>query len=757
MWQVGDEPVPGYRLESFLGKGSNAKVWRVSGPGRTSAALKVISLSGKLGLKEFRGIQRVKEIRHAHLLPITAFWILDQQGAVLDDHVIQTLDAKAHGRRLHITETMNVEPQWPKTLIVAMLLGERNLLEQLQQHQKAGSQGIPVKTLLDYMEDAAKGIDFLNSPRHDLGSGPVAIQHCDIKPQNLVLVGDSVMVCDFGLARVLGATDSYRTITGPAGTPAYVAPECIRGAVPSCATDQYSLAITYCELRTGRLPFAGEALTDIYEAHTTGKLELGRLPPGESQVIRRATLLKPEERYPSTLQMVRALRDAVEEQGPSGSAVEAFPATRSADPRSIRSADPRSIRSADPRHSPPSVPRDPADAMNSPSPEPGHSQSQTFVLHFKPKNARVTINDTCRELDTEGRLEIQGNLGTMLSILAALEGYEDFQETLAVAQLEWCSYVIELQRDVYYLVEQGMLKLKQGDIEGAVADFDEAIQRDPDLAEAYHGRTLAYGATAEHRRNCADAYNELAHAHFAKGDYHRAAIDFTEAFQLAPDLAEVNDCRLLRNRAVAYRNQGLFDQAIADYNEAIRRCPRFAKAFRDRAMTYCEMGDYDRAIRDCAEALRLTPEGESPEYRQDYASVCRARGDARYKKGDHNKALADYNEAIRVRPDWGIVLNQRGRSHGAMGDYEKAIADYSQSIELDPDFAHLYFYNRGSAYYRKGDYTNAIADFSAAIERKQNYRKAYRYRSWAYEKLGMQPEAEADMAKAKTFESNRSP
>ena len=66
--------------------------------------------------------------------------------------------------------------------------------------QAQGLDGIPVDELLRYMEEAAKGIDFLNSPRHDLGEGPVAIQHCDIKPANIMLTGDSVMICDFGVA-----------------------------------------------------------------------------------------------------------------------------------------------------------------------------------------------------------------------------------------------------------------------------------------------------------------------------------------------------------------------------------------------------------------------------------------------------------------------------------------------------------------------------------------------------------------------------
>jgi len=306
MLRKGDEPIPGYRLEEFLGRGQFGEVWRTTAPGGTSAALKFIDLSGTRGLKEFRGVQRVKEIRHAHLMPITALWMLDEDGNILGDRVVESYDPQETARDTLAPRIVDQSGQ-PGWLVVAMLLGDKNLLDRLEEQQRANEYGIPEDELLGYMEEAAKGIDFLNTPQHDLGEGPVAIQHCDIKPANIMLVGDSVVICDFGLARMLG--DAAATATGMVGSPAYMAPECINRK-PSHATDQYSLAVTYIELRTGQLPFEDEGYMAILDAHRQGALDLSGLESHEREVIRKATSVDPEERYSSALELVRALREA---------------------------------------------------------------------------------------------------------------------------------------------------------------------------------------------------------------------------------------------------------------------------------------------------------------------------------------------------------------------------------------------------------------------------------------------------------------
>ena len=107
------------------------------------------------------------------------------------------------------------------------------------------------------------------------------------------------------------------------------------------------------------------------------------------------------------------------------------------------------------------------------------------------------------------------------------------------------------------------------------------------------------------------------------------------------------------------------------------------EAFR-RGGEACEKGDFDEAIADFTEAIRFKP---------DYALAYCNRGTAYGNKGDSDKAIVDLTEAIRLKPD-ADAYNLRGLAYGKKGDHDKEIADFSEAIRLKPGYAEAYR-NRG--------------------------------------------------------------
>ena len=297
----GLQPVSGYTLIRFLGAGGFGEVWEAHGPGGMRAALKRILLSGRQGKREFQALRLVKDVRHPHLLPLHGLWLKDGMGNVLDEKWFDAAEAKTN---------LNQMPpaQQPSELIVVMGLGDQNLLDRLQECQQQGLKSIPSDELFRYMEHAASGIDFLNAPRHNLGQGLVAIQHGDIKPQNILVVGDAAQVCDFGLARALAESDMRRSTSASV---AYAPPEILTERGPSNSSDQYSLAISYFELATGGFPFDAESgLQGVIDSHRLGRLTFAALPATEQEVLRKATALDPAARFDSCKLMVQALQQA---------------------------------------------------------------------------------------------------------------------------------------------------------------------------------------------------------------------------------------------------------------------------------------------------------------------------------------------------------------------------------------------------------------------------------------------------------------
>ncbi len=296
MYREGDRPIPGFRLIAFLGEGGFGEVWKASNESNIEVALKIISLEGKQSVREVFAIRKLRNIRHPNLIPILGFWLKDEAGNIIQNAAADSMSG------------FMMEGNYQ--FFVSMGLGDKTLMDRFKECQKEKLEGIPLDELLEYMDESARALDFLNTPRHDMGgSEKVSIEHCDIKPQNILLVGGSVQICDFGLARI--QQQGVKQNQTMSFSHNYVAPEMLnREQGPGRTTDQYSLAISYVQLRTGKLPFQDVSFAPaVLTAHLEGRLDYSMLPPAEQKIVKRATALRPEDRYPTARAFVDALKE----------------------------------------------------------------------------------------------------------------------------------------------------------------------------------------------------------------------------------------------------------------------------------------------------------------------------------------------------------------------------------------------------------------------------------------------------------------
>lgn len=118
------------------------------------------------------------------------------------------------------------------------------------------------------------------------------------------------------------------------------------------------------------------------------------------------------------------------------------------------------------------------------------------------------------------------------------------------------------------------------------------------------------------------------------------------------------------------------------------------------------------------------------------------RGVAYRSRGDHNLAIQDYNQAIKLNSRFAQAYNNRGVAYDHKGDFDHAIQDFDQAIKLKPTA--LTHFNRGNAYLGKSQYDHAIDDYNHAIRLKPDFAAAFDNRCWARTVVGILKLALAD-------------
>jgi tetratricopeptide (TPR) repeat protein len=127
-------------------------------------------------------------------------------------------------------------------------------------------------------------------------------------------------------------------------------------------------------------------------------------------------------------------------------------------------------------------------------------------------------------------------------------------------------------------------------------------------------------------------------------------------------------------------------------------------------LAQCEGRDPDVAIRACT---NLIDSGRVDS--ELLPKFIAQRAGAYANKYQYDRAIKDYNHAIKLRPEFWIAFDGRGLAHANRLNFELAIKDYDQAIKLKPDAAKA-FYHRGLAKFGICDLDGADADIAKARE-----------------------------------------
>ena len=191
-------------------------------------------------------------------------------------------------------------------------------------YQMKSGQPIAQPIVLSIIQQVASALQFAHDHR---------VIHCDVKPENMLLnAQDEVLLSDFGIAIVLHSNLHTQQASG---TMHYMAPEQYAGK-PGPASDQYALAVTAYQWLSGRYPFTGKTIEELYRQHMKVPPRSMRehnphIPSAVDQVVLKALAKDPNQRFPSIAAFAAALEKAITSRrssSPSTAAVSTAPSSQ---------------------------------------------------------------------------------------------------------------------------------------------------------------------------------------------------------------------------------------------------------------------------------------------------------------------------------------------------------------------------------------------------------------------------------------------
>ncbi|MEH2160148.1 MAG: tetratricopeptide repeat protein [Nostoc sp.] len=270
---------------------------------------------------------------------------------------------------------------------------------------------------------------------------------------------------------------------------------------------------------------------------------------------------------------------------------------------------------------------------------------------------------------------------------------------------------------------QGLQQAKTGDLLGAIASYDQAIELEPEFSEYWFNR----GLTLFHLER-----------------FEEAIASYETAIELKPDFYKA-----WYNRGGTLGELGYFEEAIASFDKAIEVKPDYQEAWSSKGLALLKLGWLPEAIASYDQALHLEPEDQENWYHRgialavgeqfaeaiisydkaleidpEYHEVWIDRGVVLFNLGRWSEAIASWDKALSVQADFYLAWYNRGIALDNLGRRQEAIASYRQAIAIKPDF-HLAWYNQAVALFYLEQFAEAIACYDSALEIKQDYWEAW--------------------------------
>lgn len=316
---------------------------------------------------------------------------------------------------------------------------------------------------------------------------------------------------------------------------------------------------------------------------------------------------------------------------------------------------------------------------------------------------------------------------------------------------------------------QGNQAMESKQFEQAIRFYNEAIRIKPDFATPYYNRGLAY---------------------FDQKQYEMALEDFEKAKQTLSDIDRLALWEILIMRGRALYLLKRYEEALADYNQALEIKPGDVGGLNNRGITYKRLKHWQKATEDLEKAISIDPQDPIPycnlgivkydleQYQEGLTLLNRSieldpknslslysRG-ALYEAMNKDKlALVDLHEAIEIDHDWGEELgiwnayHTRAVIYQKLGQHSEALKDVEQAIRLQPDHAY-YLQLKGELLAELNDYNEALRAFEGSlskIDASDSTAKTYVFynRAKIYLKAGEYSQAIKDINQALSLSSDR--